>query len=78
MFGLDLARQAEVIKANMRRATWRIEMGRALIAAKADCRHGDWIHFLASVDLSPRAAQRYMNAAHEADRLASHDTVCRI
>lgn len=40
-----------------------LQAGRLLIAAKAECRHGEWLPFLEQAGLRPRKAQQYMQIA---------------
>lgn len=50
---------------------WR-DLGVALIVAKRDCRHGEWLTFLGRVDLPERTAQRAMRYVRE---LGKSDTL---
>jgi len=45
--------------------------GDALIRAKAQVKHGDWLKWLKSCDLSADTAERYMKAARHRDELNS-------
>ncbi len=55
--------------------------GRALIAAKAQCEHGQWMHWLRqNFDYDTSTARRYMDVANCASvhNLADHDSVASV
>ena len=58
--------QARVQTAIKARSKWRIQMGTALIAARRDCREGDWLAFLRQVDIPLQTARLMMNEARAA------------
>ena len=55
--------------------------GRALLAAKEQCEHGQWMHWLRqNFDYDASTAQRYMQVAKAASvrNLADHDSVASV
>jgi hypothetical protein len=55
--------------------------GRALLAAKEQCEHGQWLHWLGqNFDYDKATAQRYMQVAKAASvrNLADHDSVASV
>ena len=69
----DLLPHVEAVQAAARRTAAGVrDLGLALTAAKAACRHGEWLPFLAAAGVDTRAAQRsmrYARLAPECDNL---------
>ena len=55
----ELTAHVEAVRAIGRRAAESVrDLGVALAAAKGDCRHGEWLPFLAAAGVPERFAQR--------------------
>ena len=79
----EMANEAAEACANSARRTVEqaATCGRALLAAKDQCEHGQWMHWLRqNFDYDTSTAQRYMQVAKAASvrNLADHDSVASV
>ena len=79
----EMANEAAEACANSARRTVEqaATCGRALLAAKEQCEHGQWMHWLRqNFDYDTSTAQRYMQVAKAASvrNLADHDSVASV
>lgn len=68
--------EKEVVEGFTKALTHCIEIGRALIEAKAQCRHGDWGRFIdEQCQMTMTRSQRYMRLAKSSERLEKNKSV---